>query len=190
MRGVAITAVLTVSLAAVSAWGEAAFDQGHWRLELSGLAGLNVGGGDSTGSFLTSTAVEYEFPCSTRCTLGLRLMPLFVYAQDTPEDRFCRPARYDDSSVVGGGAGLALRVYSRKGEYRGWFGEAQVNALGHEGRFNENSSNLNFLSGLGLGYKFANDWHAVLKVEHISNAQLGDDNAGTNLLGLGVGYSF
>jgi hypothetical protein len=190
MRSVAIAVALTVSLAAVSAWGEAAFDQGHWRLELSGLAGLDVGGSDSTGSFLTSTAVEYEFPFSARCTLGLRLMPLFVYAQDTPGDGLCRHAQYDDSSVVGGGAGLALRVYSRNGEYRGWFGEAQVNALGHDGQFNKNSSNLNFLSGIGVGYKFANDWHTVLRIEHISNARLGNDNAGTNLLGLGVGYSF
>ena len=53
-----------------------------------------------------------------------------------------------------------------------------------------NSSNVNFLIGLGLGYKFKSNWHTVLKYEHVSNSSLGERNAGANSLGFGFGYSF
>lgn len=178
------------SLAMMPVEAESQFAAGHWRLELSGLAGLNTGGNDCSNDFLTTGTVEYEFPVSGRCTLGLRLMPLFLYTQDLPESDVFSPLRYDDSTVIGGGGGLALRLYQVKSEYRGLFVEAQANALGHEGRLNKNSSNLNFLTGLGVGYKFENAWHALVKFEHISNADLGDENSGANLLGVGIGYSF
>ena len=106
------------------------------------------------------------------------MMPLLVYTQK------------DDATVWGGGAGLTLRLYQVPEERRGLFGEVQANVIGHEYRFEGNGSNLNFLSGAGIGYQFRTRWHAVLKCAHISNANIDEDNAETNVIGLGIGYSF
>ncbi|MBI3119935.1 MAG: acyloxyacyl hydrolase, partial [Candidatus Hydrogenedentes bacterium] len=35
-----------------------------------------------------------------------------------------------------------------------------------------------------------NNWHATLRVHHLSNAGLSDDNAGANTVNLAVGYRF
>lgn len=165
-------------------------EMAHWRLELSGWRGLNVGGHDSSGDTLLTGTVDYSCAVTGRCALGLRLMPLMSYWQETPDYAVFENRTYDASVVWGGGLGMVLRLYAKKDAYRGWFGEAQTNAIFHNNRFSENSSNINFLSGVGVGYQFSNDWHALLKFAHISNARLGEDNAGSNVLGLGIGFSF
>jgi hypothetical protein len=153
------------------------FDEGHWRLELNGGWGVHQGGKDRSGDFKSYVVAEYEFPATQRLTLGLRLTPLFYYEQDT-------------DNVVGAGVGLSTRLYAKKQEYRGLFGELRVDALGHHNRIEANSSNLNFQLGVGLGYQLKTDWYFVLNYEHISNASIGDRNAGANTLGLGIGYRF
>lgn len=173
--------VSTVALAlglATSAVADIKFDQGRWRLEMSGSAGIHSGSTDRGGDLVASGSLEYEFPASRRTTLGLRLLPLFMYAQD------------DDDNVFGAGFGLAGRLYQHAEEYRGWFGELEVSALGHDDKIEGNSASLNFLTGVGVGYKFKNNWHATLRYEHISNAGLGEHNAGANAVGLAVGFTF
>ncbi|HDP34595.1 MAG TPA: acyloxyacyl hydrolase [Candidatus Hydrogenedentes bacterium] len=159
---------------------EVQWHDGRWQLELSGSAGIHSGSSDRSGDYMLKGLVEYEVPFAPRWTLGLRALPVFVYEQD---DR-------GEDTVWGGGAGLGLRVYSAKEEYRGWFAELGAHALGHKHRFADNNSNLNFLTSAGIGYKCKAGWHSAVRWEHISNAGIGSDNSGVNVITLGIGYAF
>ena len=187
-----LMAACVVTGVAAPAGAELDFDAGQWRLELSGLSGVHSGSTDRSGDLLITGTVDYEFPATEHTTLGLRLMPLLVYGQDTPNDRWCEEDdtdAYAGDTVWGAGFGLTGRVYVKR-EYRGLFFEGQANMLLHAEKVVGNSANVNFLTGVGVGYKFKCDWHVVMKYEHISNANLGEDNDGANVLGLGVGYTF
>lgn len=170
-------ALLTMGFA-MPAMGELQFEEGRWRLELSGAYGIDSGSESREGDITALATAEYEFPASSKATLGLRLLPLFVYAEQ------------DDDTVAGGGLGLAARLYEHAEEHRGLFGELTLNALLHSEQLAGNDSSLNFLTSVGVGYQFQSDWHVVLRFQHISNAGLGDDNAGANGIALGVGFSF
>lgn len=184
--------VLILDLLAPAAQAEARFQDGWWRVDLYGAGGIESGSADRRGELMLNGSVEYEFPIAQRTTLGLRMLPLFVYDQDDDYKSFLgiKYDREDDDTVWGGGGGLAFRFYSRKGEYRGFFGEIEAMVLGHSNEFQGNSSNVNFQTGAGLGYKFENNLSMVVKFNHISNAGLGDENQGVNTVGLGLGYSF
>ncbi len=191
MRALKILALAFLALS-TSAWAELDFDAGKWRLELSGMGGVHSGSTDRSGDTLITGTLDYEFPASGHTTLGLRLMPLLVYGQDGAEQCWLDDEDYDDyagSTVWGAGLGLTGRVYAKR-DYRGLFVEGQANVLVHDDKIVGNSASVNFLTGVGLGYKFKCDWHLVVKYEHISNAGLGDENAGANLVGFGVGYTF
>ncbi len=180
MNQVRLFIVIGVVLCALPAAGELQWRDGRWQLELSGSASIHSGGSSRSGDYMLRGLVEYEKPFSSRCTLGFRLLPLFVYEQD----------ERGEDTVWGAGAGLGLRVYSVADEYRGWFVEGGAHVLGHKNRIVDNSSNINFLTGLGVGYKCSAGWHGVLRLEHISNANLGRYNSGVNMLTLGLGYAF
>lgn len=175
------------------------WDEGNWRLEVAAGPGIEGGSLDRSNDIFASVMLDREMPMSKRTTLSLRLMPLFVYAQDEKDDNdrlwhrihdhFHGP-EYDADTVVGAGAGGGVRVYAKADTYEGLFLEASLMAAPHAGLIDGNSVNIDFLSGFGVGYKFSNRWHTVLKVEHMSNANFGDDNKGTNTLRLSVGYSF
>ncbi len=182
-------------LCATPASADLDLKEGRWRLELNNDFGVHQGSQDRSGDYSINGIVEYEVPATPRTTLGLRMMPLFVYSQDGEDDyRRFRKIFDDDGdggdTVWGGGFGLAGRVYQVKEEYRGWYGEASVSALLHSNEFNGNNSNLNFVTGLGVGYQFKSDWHVQLHYQHISNASLGTKNSGANSLGIGLGYRF
>jgi lipid A 3-O-deacylase PagL len=154
------------------------FFDGHWRVELSGATDLPTGSFGNPGDALGFLSVEYEFPVMPYGTLGLRGIPLLYYGQNG----------YDD--VIGAGLGITARLYHLKNEYRGFFLEGEGHILFHIERFQSNASNINFLTGVGAGYKFKNNWHVVLKYEHVSNAGLASRNAGVDTFGLGIGRSF
>jgi len=190
--------VFAVALCAIALPASAGLDieEGKWRLELNTDFGVHQGSRDRSGDFGFNAVVEYEVPATSRTTLGLRLMPLFLYTQDDTREHdflsrvFDEQRHEDGGSVYGAGLGLAGRIYQIKDEYRGWYGELAFTTLVHEDTFNGNSSNLNFMTGLGVGYQFKSDWHVQFHYQHISNASLGNRNSGTNTLGLGIGYRF
>lgn len=187
------TLLSIIALTASTAQAEARFQDGWWRAELFGAGGIDSGRDDRTGELMINGSIEYEFPLAQRTTLGLRLLPLFVYTQDEDNDNKFLGINFDhddDDTVWGGGAGLAFRFYSVKDEYRGFFGEIEGHVLGHANEFAGNGSNINFLTGVGLGYKFKNELSLVVKYNHISNAGLDEDNSGINTVGLGLGYNF
>ena len=177
-----IIIVCTVFIAAITspAMAELQWCDGNWQLELSGSGVLDSGSSDRSGDYMARAMVEYEVPFSSHFTLGLRALPLFVYEQD----------EHGEETVWGAGAGLGLRLYSVPDEYRGWFAETGAHVLGHKHQISDNDSNINFLTGVGVGYKCKAGWHSDLRFEHISNAGLGSDNSGTNMLSLGIGYRF
>lgn len=155
------------------------FDEGAWRLELRGMGGIHQGGRDRTGDTMFLLGAEYEVPATRHGTLGLRLLPLFIYDSDEKTD-----------PILGVGFGLAGRLYARGERYQGLFVETELNALFHEDRIPANSSNLNFLTGLGVGYQFGDHVSAALRYQHISNASLGNLNAGANAVGLSLAFRF
>lgn len=171
--------LILVGLVVAPAWAGSKWSEGMWRLELSGGPGLDAGN-KRDGDLFLKTSAEYEVPVSTHCTLGLRLLPFFVYDQE---------GRGNDT-LYGAGVGFGGRVYSIANEYRGLFAEAGVHVVGHANRLTGNSSNVNFLTGLGVGYHCKADWSMVVRWEHLSNANLSKENAGANCLTLGIGYRF
>lgn len=176
-----IMAVASVLLMPLATWAGMGSADGWWQFELGGGPGLAVGSArDRSGDILLTGFVEYELPVQTRTTVGFRFMPLFIYTQDEPETE----------TVWGGGIGLAARFYPFSTTYRRWYGEVEGHLLGHRHKLEGNSSNIDFLIGAGIGYRFSNNWHGIVKFEHISNAGLGDQNIGANTLSGGIGYSF
>lgn len=151
-----------------------------WRLELSGGPGVYSGKAHRSGDWMTKVTVEYETPMTERLTLGLRLLPALLYEQDGR----------GEETVWGGGAGVAARLYAKPEGYRGLFGEASGHLVVHKHQIEGNTSNLNFLTGLGLGYQFENDLSAVIRWEHLSNAHLGHHNQGANMITAGIGIRF
>lgn len=169
--------------------------EGRWRLELNNDFGVHQGSRDRKGDYSANGVVEYEIPATPRTTLGLRVLPLFFDIQNDGDDyryfkRIFNEEGEGGGTVWGGGFGIGGRIYQVKDEYRGWFGEATASTLIHAEKFNGNSSSLNFITGLGVGYQFQSDWHVQVHYQHISNGSLGDENSGANSLGFGVGYRF
>lgn len=194
------------SFLAAAAHAESSFKDGKWRLQISGQTGVDSGGVERKGDFFTLATVEYEFPATQRLTIGLKLHPIFAYTQDEQsiDDFFDGDlgADWEDidfdldgddeggETVWGGGIGLGMRVYQVKEEHRGLFLDLGVNALVHNGELNGNNSSLNFLSGVGVGYQFKSGLNTQINFAHISNAGLGSENAGANVIGLGLGFRF
>lgn len=171
------------------------FSEGRWRLELSGGPALQEGGRDRDGDYFVSGTVDYEIPATPHTTLSLRGMPLFVYEQDEVSyDSLKEMLRKHESphedTVIGAGFGLAGRVYQKADVYEGFFAELELLALGHAGKIEGDDSNIDFLSGIGVGYQFNSNWEALVRFEHISNAGLATPNSGVNAVRLGVGYRF
>jgi hypothetical protein len=152
---------------------------GRWRAELSTAFGFDSGKNDRGGDVVVNGSIEYEWSVFARGTLGLRAYPLFMYAQNDP-----------DETIAGVGFGVTGRVYQRAGERTGFFVEGGAGALVHSNQIEGNGSNINFLLEAGVGYQFRNDWHVTLQVQHISNSSLDEDNAGANSVGVGVGFRF
>ena len=186
MHRIAVRVLVCLGLAAAAAslsseaFGadEASTSGGRWRLELQGLKALTEDHSDRNGDAFYTASAEYEWPLLQRCTLGLRLYPVFIY-----------PGHGDTN--FGAGAGFAARVYQNKGERNGLFAEGGISTLVTTHEFEHDNSQLNFLNEIGVGYQFPkNDWHVSVKFAHISNAGLGSDNRGINAVGLGLGYTF
>ena len=153
-----------------------------WRAGLTAAQGLWQSHWDRSKDFTGWTDLGYEFSLGSHASLTPRLLPLFLYhGPEQPE-------------VAGVGAGIAGRFYpaagTGPGTHQGFFFEGQFNALAHDDKITGNSSNLNFVSCAGPGYRFSCGLEFSALVGHISNANLGKGNEAVNLLGAGIGYRF
>jgi hypothetical protein len=197
MSRAALFLIVVAALACALPASALSFEDGRWRLELSGGAAVDQGGWDRDGDTMWTGYVDYEMPATKHLALSLRAAPLYLYTQDSDSSNhswwrevFHHHHHDYDSTVWGAGAGLAGRVYQKGGSYEGIFLELEALALLHDGRIAGDSSNVDFLTGVGVGYQFNTNWHAIFRVEHTSNAGLGGDNAGVNTVRMGVGYRF
>lgn len=183
-----------------SAQADGGFRDGRWRLQINGEGGIDS---DRSGDLLTLATVEYEFPAITHVTLGLKLHPFFSYSQDEFDlghdfksagrrilDAIGDEDERGGDTVLGGGFGIGTRIYQVKEENRGLFLDLGISALFHSGEINHNSASIDFMSGLGLGYQFKFGLSTQVRIDHLSNAGIGDENRGTNVVGLGVGFRF
>ena len=153
------------------------FEDARWRVELNGVVGTYSGKTDRKGDFLINGYVEYECPVLNRTTFGFRFYPLFIYS--------------DPKAIYGGGVGMSTRVYKNAQDRTGLFGEVAGSVIFHSSEFVANTSRVNFMSEVGVGYKFAhNPWHVSMKFIHISNGGMGARNAGINGFNAGFGYTF
>lgn len=156
------------------------FENGNWRLELSGDFGMARGRRDREGDRYGRLTLEYEMPWFPRTTVGVKANPLFVYFQDKPAD-----------TIYGVSGGLSARVYQHRESLDGLFGEVGGSVLWHSRHFQGNSTRVNFLIEAGVGYKFRESpWHVSAHLSHISNAGTGGDNDGVNGIGLAIGFTF
>lgn len=156
------------------------FRNGRWRLEAQGYSALYSGKTDREGDKFATFSVEYEMPATRRFAFGLRAYPLFYY----------EPHRSSFDNVYGVAVGGTARYYLRAETYNGWFADAGCSILWHSNYFHDNSSRVNFMPEGGVGYQFRNNWHAAVKLNHISNGGMASKNAGVNALGLAIGYTF
>jgi len=148
------------------------------RMELG--SSMRVGhDSDESDGVLLSSIFDIGKDLSPKTNLSLRLMPFFGYIQEN-----------NIEDVAGFGVGGAFRFFFSENQEKGVFTEIHEILCLHEHKFEGNSSNLNFFSAIGIGYKFCPNWDMVLRIGHISNANLKDDNEGTNILGINVGYTF
>jgi len=128
------------------------FGDGRLRIELSGFGGVYSGKAERDDDSYATGSVEYEWPAYPHGTLALRAVPLFVYDQE-------RHGANDGDTIWGVALGMGTRVYQRE-DHTGFFGETGAAALYTSGYFNENSSCLNFMLDVGVGYQFAEKpWH-------------------------------
>lgn len=158
------------------------FDEGWWRLELSGVPEASGDPVDRDGDYYLMGSAEYEFKAFHRSTFGLRLMPLFYYYEDDGGGA---------GSIFGAGGGVRYRMYWDAETRSGLYLELGVSAFGHTEKFEGNSTHLNFLSEGGIGYQFRNTpWNLGVRYTHISNAALGSENKEIQGFALALGYRF
>ena len=154
-----------------------------WRMDLTAAMGYDSGSHTRQGDYYVTGSVEFGWAVLSRGVLGVRLYPLFLYYEEAD-------SKGNSHWIYGAGAGVVGRAYLRKDVRQGWFGELGIAPIWHSRYIERNSSRVNFLSEIGVGYQFRNDWHMTLKWEHLSNANLKRLNSGVNSIALGVGYTF
>ncbi len=151
---------------------------GRLRLDVSMLHGVPSGMTDRTEDVAVVGSVQRERPVLARGAVAGVLIPLFAYEDCEPERRF------------GVGAGFALRAYSRSGVRRGAFGEVGMAAIWLERRLIDDASLVDFQSHVAAGYAASNGSHFAVRFQHLSNGSIRSPNAGSNLLGVAVGFRF
>lgn len=187
VRGKWLTTTLALCLLGVGSVARAdnpflsQFHDGEWRLEFAGVCAIHSGEKNREGDFYFTGSVEYGWPIFSRAVLGLKAYPLFLYRENAG-DR--------SETIFGVGAGVCTRIFARRDERTGLYGEAGIGPIWHSDCIQYNASRVNFLIELGIGYEFRNDWHIAVKWEHMSNGRLRGENSGVNGLGLAVGYRF
>ena len=154
------------------------WEDAKWRLEITGWQGINGGSFDRQSDQGLTLSVEREVPISNRWSVGMKAFPLFLY-----EDKV-------NDTIVGVGGGLQLRYYLTRDSRRGFYLEGGISGLFHPEKFSGNSSHANFMEEAGIGYEFERGFTVSLKIAHISNASVADQNSGVNMVGLSLGYTF
>jgi len=170
-----VAVVCALSLPSVAA---ALDGRGELRLDVSIMHGVQCGMTDRTDDVAVIGSVQREHKVRSRGALVRVLIPLFTYEDSEPERRF------------GAGAGFALRCYAREGGGVGAFGEVGLAAIWMERRLIDDDSFLDFQSHAAVGFAASNGAHLALRFQHLSNASTRTPNAGSNLVGLAVGFTF
>jgi len=172
---------LTVAMVCALSLPTVAFalaDRGQLRFDVSIMHGVHSGMTDRTDDVAVIGAIQREHRVRSRGAFVRVLIPLFTYEDSEPERRF------------GAGAGFALRAYAREGGGLGAFGEIGLAAICMERRLIDDASFLDFQSHVAVGFAASNGAHMALRFQHLSNGSIRAPNAGANLVGLAVGFTF
>ena len=120
-------------------------------------------------------AVEFEWMLFGHVSMGLRGLPLLTYLDTRP--------------IAGAGLSVTNRLYWER-DGNGLYLAPEIAVVAHYARFESNSSYINLLSSLDVGYQFRDSPLRIgLKLEHMSNANLTAHNRGWNGISLLVGWS-
>jgi len=184
-----IAAALTLSATHISRAADDrwSFDRdspkGRWRTDITSSTGTIANQcPDREEDYFVLGSVEYEWPICSLTTCSLRGSPLFLYNLHGKDN-------YDSTHIYGAAFGLALRLYEKK-DLTGLFAEVGSSPLWHSDYFLGNSSKLNFITDVGVGYEFKNHISVAAKYFHISNAGLGEHNSGLDAIGISLAYAF
>jgi len=160
------------------------FEDARWRLEMQAGGGAYSGKVDRDDDYYFTGTIEYECPAFERSSFGLRLYPLFVYHEEEDEEGYAH-------TIYGTAFGITHRIYQQAEDRSGFFAELGSSLLWHSRKFEGNSGRVNFLSEIGIGYKFpGSPWHGSLKWSHLSNGGTSRSNSGVNGVVFTIGYSF
>jgi hypothetical protein len=132
------------------------------------------------GDSLFHTLGEYEIKIAPRFTMGFRLYPLILY-------------QHGENPVVYALApGVSHRYFFDDPLARtGFFTQLEAALLFQSRNFVGNSSKNCFLTSFGVGHQFQKpDFSAALKVQHLSNANLSNENKGINGIAITLSTTF
>ena len=152
--------------------------RGRLRLDMSIMHGVECGMTDRTEDVAVIGSVQRERSVLSRGAVAGVIIPLFIYEDPAPERRF------------GVGAGVTARAYARAAVRRGAFGEIGLAAIWMEHRLIDDDSFLDFQSHVAVGFAAKNGSHFAVRFQHLSNASFRHPNAGANLVGVAVGFTF
>jgi hypothetical protein len=161
---------------------ELKWEDGRLRIEAQGWSGVRSGRRSRSGDIGVVGTVEKEFALYQKLTVGVRAIPIFIMDESDKDGR-------DAETIYGVGVGISIRRYLN-GVEDGWYAEYNESIIGQSKKFRGNSGNFNFMSEIGIGYEFENDWYVSAKWRHLSNAGIANKNAGVNGVGIGIGFSF
>jgi len=172
---------LTVAMVCALSLPTSAFalnGRGQLRLDVSIMHGVHCGMTDRTDDVAVIGAIQREHKVRSRGAVVRALIPLFTYEDSEPERRF------------GAGVGFALRAYAREGGGMGAYGEIGLAAICMERRLIDDDSFLDFQTHVAVGFAASNGAHMAVRFQHLSNGSIRAPNAGSNLVGLSVGFTF
>ncbi|MCX8064827.1 MAG: acyloxyacyl hydrolase [Candidatus Hydrogenedentes bacterium] len=148
------------------------------RLEVS--VGSRIGHKpDESDGYLSSIILDFSNKISKHSEISIRTIPLFTYIQGSELD-----------NVYGIGIGCAYRAFLKESFVKTPYIEFHEVFCIHENYFEDNNSNVNFNTAISIGYQFNHNLDISLRLSHISNANLKENNDSTNILSFSTGYRF
>ncbi len=175
LAGLAFLMIFAAPLTAKRGW---AAEANHW--EIGAQAGPSFNDGDESFSqyeALLNYIVPWRLNITGDVDLGLRITSTAGYLRGG-----------GDSGAIGT-LGLEF-VLGHGNDFQVRFGSAATGITEDEYGDEDLGTHLQFTSHIGANYRFWDELSARVRIQHMSNASLSDENPGVNIIMFGLHYPF